>query len=155
MKHKFITLGICLALSFSTVACAGGERKAETSAQEDVGKVTYQTILEEYRQKLSAAVPGLVEEFHSEIVGKEGDPDEISEISTAKEEELSQIAVEGIQKMSELAAEDPETDESKLEEWTQELHNVFDSTSETLHRKLAEDLEQSILDAHNNEDGGE
>lgn len=91
-KLSVIMLSLAMIAGFVLTSCGSGE-----SAKE----VTYDSIYEEYSQKIKDAAPGLIDEFKSEVESK-SDVMELAEIANDKVSSLAEIQVEGGTKMAEL-----------------------------------------------------
>lgn len=91
-KLSVILLSLAMISAFVLTSCGSGE-----SAKE----VTYDSIYEEYSQKIKDAAPGLIDEFKSEAESKT-DVMELAEIANDKVSSLAEIQVEGGTKMAEL-----------------------------------------------------
>ena len=147
MKKRIAIMALTGMMAISMTACGNSDAKetspqnateqenADESAQEPVAEpdeeVTYQSILDQYSQKLSEAAPTLVEEYNAEAAGMAGDINALAELSTGKIEKLAEISTEGMEKMSELMLSSGDAYET-YEEWANKLNDVYMTQSQQL-----------------------
>ncbi|MGC4018355.1 MAG: hypothetical protein QM793_03430 [Muricomes sp.] len=139
MKKKILATILAAMLALSFTACGSGgdssvdtkktdtaakETPAETKTAEPVEESTYQSILDDYTQKIKDATPGLVDEYNSEAAGAAGDVNKLAEISNAKITKLAEISNEGISKMAELMLKNGD-EQATYEEWAGKLTDVY------------------------------
>lgn len=132
MKKKIVALMMAGLMAFAMTACGNTESKpkedpktTQDAPTEDIKeKVTYQTILDEYTQKIADTTPGLVEEYNTESASVAGDINALAELSNSKIEKLAEISNEGIQKMAELMYANSD-EYSVYEEWSLKLTDVY------------------------------
>lgn len=117
-KLSVILLSIALMSSFVLTSCGSGD-----SAEE----VTYDSIYEEYSQKIKDAAPGLIDEFKSEAEGKT-DIMELAELANSKVSSLAEIQVEGGTKMAELMHKNGD-EYSVYEDAFKKLYQVYSDES--------------------------
>ena len=108
MKKKLLTIILATTMALSFTACgSGGDSSGDTPKstsesstkepeKEPEQEVTYQSILDDYTQKIKEATPGLVEEYNAEAAEKAGDVNALAELSNAKIEKLAEISNDGI-----------------------------------------------------------
>ena len=90
----------------------------------------YLDIYEEYTAKMQEATPRLIGEFRA-AAGAERDIIRLSELSTAKTEELALISTEGMQKMAEIPLE-YNGDYAAYDEWAAKLMDVYTAEAEKI-----------------------
>ena len=146
MKKLFGMIFV-LVIMFAFAACGGskdGQDTTETTGDNATteAKATYESILEEYSQKLIDATPGLVEEYNAEAAEKAGDVNALAELFYEKVEKLAEINAEGTEKMAGLMLDNGDSQDVYME-WAEKLNDVY--------MKQAE----QITDAHMNPGAGE
>lgn len=119
---KILTALLALGIIFSFAAC-GSEGATEDAASTEP-TVTYESIYDEYAQKIKDATPRLIEEYNNEAAEKAGDINALAEFSNAKIEKLAEISNEGIEKMAELMFKNGDSDETYTE-WANKLTDVY------------------------------
>lgn len=119
MKKILMTVLVLGVAVFTLTAC--GKIKELFGGEEEV---TYQTILDEYSQKLRDAAPKAVEEYKQESAGITGDIMALAEIANRKIMDLAEIETEGVGKMAELQVKNQE-DYAVYEGWATQLYNVY------------------------------
>lgn len=124
MKKKIISVLVMLAMVFAFTACGSGGDSGE-SAEPAAEPATYESILDEYTQKIEEATPGLIEEYNKESAELAGDLNALAELSNSKIEELAKIETEGTEKMAELMLDNGDEQEV-YEEWAQKLYDVYE-----------------------------
>jgi hypothetical protein len=87
-------------------------------------EVSYQSILDEYTQKLRDATPRLLEEFTTESANIRNDMMALAELSSDKIAELAEISVEGIEEMAGLMF-GIGGEYSEYEEWAEKLMEIY------------------------------
>lgn len=130
MKKKLlaiITCGLIAAMALCFTGCSSDS--TESSSQE--AEVTYESILNDYTQKLEQQAPTLVEEYNSEAKEKAGDIDALAQLSNDKISELAATSNEGIQEMAKLQQKNGD-DYSTYEEWAQKLTDVYMDQAQTI-----------------------
>ncbi|MBO5797421.1 MAG: hypothetical protein J6R77_03625 [Clostridia bacterium] len=90
----------------------------------------YLDIYEEYTAKMQEATPQLIAEFRA-AAGAESDIIRLSELSTAKTEQLALISSEGMQKMAEIPLE-YNGDYAAYDEWAAKLMDVYTAEAEKI-----------------------
>lgn len=85
---------------------------------------TYQSILDEYSQKLKAATPDLVAKYNREAASHTGDITALAELSTKIIGDLANISAEGTTKMAEIMLYTGDSYET-YEEWVAKLNAVY------------------------------
>lgn len=116
---KIISVLVMMAMVFAFTACGSGGDSGESSEP-----VTYESILEEYTQKIEEATPRLIDEYNEEAAELSGDINALAELSNSKLEELAKIETEGIEKMADLMLENGDEQEV-YEEWAEKLYDVY------------------------------
>ena len=90
----------------------------------------YLDIYEEYTAKMQEATPQLIAEFRA-AAGAESDIIRLSELSTAKTEQLALISSEGMQKMAEIPLE-YNGDYAAYDAWAAKLMDVYTAEAEKI-----------------------
>lgn len=138
MRKRIVALMLAGMMALSTTACGGSadtSAKAETKTEqteksetaetaETEEEVTYQSILDEYTQKIKDATPGLIDEYNAEAAEKAGDVNALAELSNSKIEKLAEISSEGTEKMASLMTKNGDAYET-YEEWAMKLNDVI------------------------------
>lgn len=143
MKKRIMAILLVATMALPLMAC-GGENSSETDdsstkieqsddtlERESSEEVTYQSILDEYTQKITDATPGLVEEYNNESDDCGGDVDKLAELSNTKIEKLAEISNEGITEMAELMNKNGDKYEA-YEEWANKLTDVYMEQAEQI-----------------------
>lgn len=147
MRKKLVSLLIASAMAISLIACGGNNPETEEAKTENVAEseeeiaeepieepaeeVTYQSILDEYTQKIIDATPELVEEFNNEAAGLTGSVEELAELSNAKVEKLALISTDGVTEMAELMQRNGDEYEV-YEEWSIKLTDIYTEYAEKI-----------------------
>ena len=93
--------------------------------------IDYQSILDNYTQKLKDATPGLVDEFNKEASEKSRDVNALAGICNSKVEKLAEICNTGVGEMADLMNKNGD-DYSKYEEWAKKLQDVYATQSKEI-----------------------
>lgn len=133
MKKKILTLALATMIAVSFTACGGNSdtKKEETATTEAKKEVTYQSILDDYSQKLKDTTPGLVKEYKDESKDHKGDVEKLAEISNDKVEELAKICNDGVEEMAELQLKNGDEYET-YEDWAGKLQDVYQDEAKTI-----------------------
>ena len=138
MKKKILVAILAATMALSITACRGSEQKEEETktesaeeAEPEKEEVTYQSILDEYTQKIIDATPGLVEEYNTEAADKAGDVNALAELSNSKVEKLAEISNDGVEKMAELMTKNGDEYDT-YEEWAAKLTDVYMQQSQQI-----------------------
>lgn len=86
--------------------------------------VSYQSILDDYTQKLKDATPGLVKEYKSEAAGKSGDTEALASLCNDKVGELAKICNDGVGEMARLMHSNGDSYDT-YEEWAGKLQDAY------------------------------
>lgn len=121
MKKKILTLIIVGIMMLLMVACGTKGKEYDPAA--------YQSILDEYTQKIKDATPGLVAEYDEESVELNGNINALGKLAKEKSAKLETIKDEGLQKMKDLMTENGH-EEEKYTEWADQLEAVYTQYSE-------------------------
>lgn len=131
MKKKIIAMLLVGTMSLSITACGGdkeptknNESKTEKVEKEPEVEVTYQSILDDYTQKIADATPALVEEYNNESATIVGDLNALAELSNSKVEKLAEISNQGVSEMATLMQKNGD-EYSVYEEWSLKLTDVY------------------------------
>lgn len=133
MKKKIIAMLLTGAIVLSITACDGNtdsekdnKANAETTTkqEEPAVAVTYQSILDDYTQKIADATPGLVEEYNNESAAIAGDLNALAELSNSKVGKLAEISNQGVSEMATLMQKNGD-EYSVYEEWSLKLTDVY------------------------------
>lgn len=142
MKKKLLTIILSGALALSFTACGDSsdsasdktESSKETTsdvAEEPAEDVTYQSVLDDYTQKIKDATPGLVDEYNTESAEAGGDVQKLAELSNAKITKLAEISNEGISKMADIMLKSGDEQET-YEEWAAKLQAVYQENAQQI-----------------------
>ncbi|QQP69467.1 hypothetical protein JHE06_07500 [Carnobacterium sp. CS13] len=96
------------------------EEPIETNAEEQ-----YQTILDEYTQKIKEAAPKLVEEYNAEYPNNQGGLEGLAELSNDKISDLAEISNDGISAMAEVHFTKGSGKYEDYEEWASNLMDIY------------------------------
>lgn len=131
MKKKIVTMLLIGTMALSMTACGGdkepvknNEPKAEKVEKEPEVEVTYQSILDDYTQKIADATPALVEEYNNESAAIAGDLNALAELSNSKVGKLAEISNQGVSEMATLMQKNGD-EYSVYEEWSLKLTDVY------------------------------
>ena len=133
MKKKIVTMLLIGTMALSITACDGNtdsekdnKANAETTTKQEEPEVavTYQSILDDYTQKIADATPGLVEEYNNESAAIAGDLNALAELSNSKVEKLAEISNQGVSEMATLMQRNGD-EYSVYEEWALKLTDVY------------------------------
>lgn len=131
MKKKIVAMILVGAMALSITACSGdkepsknNEPKTEKVEKEPEVEVTYQSILDDYTQKIADATPGLVEEYNNESAAIADDLNALAELSNSKVEKLAEISNQGVSEMATLMQKNGD-EYSVYEEWSLKLTDVY------------------------------
>lgn len=120
---KIVKIGCCLALAMGLFACSSSEPAKEKEVEKKEVK-TYESILQEYSDKIIEMTPGLVEDYNNEYPALNGDITEMAKLSNEKITELAEVSTEGIEEMASLMLD--QGDEYEVyEEWAGKLQDVY------------------------------
>lgn len=121
MKKRIFTIIVAGVMMLSMAAC--GARGQEYDPAE------YQSIVDEYTQKIKDATPGLVAEYDEESVALNGNINALGKLAKEKSAKLEAIKDEGLQKIQDLITENGH-EEEKYTEWADKLDAVYNQYSE-------------------------
>lgn len=127
MKNKIMAVLLTAVMALSMTACGGGAELKETGGNEKTSQkeeVTYETILNEYTQKVTEKASRLVEEYNKESDECGGDINKLAELSYNKISSLAEVSNEGAAKMAELMDKNGDTSHN-YEEWAAKLNDVY------------------------------
>ncbi len=88
-------------------------------------KNTYNSILEEYTEKLENATRILMEEYKKEAAKNKNGLSGLAQLSSDKISKLAEILSEGTAKMAEIFHSAGETGYSEYQEWSAKLYDVY------------------------------
>lgn len=86
---------------------------------------TYQSVLDEYSEKLRTATPILIDEYNAEAAVNTDGLEGLALISSNKMEKLAEISSDGIEKMAELMLTTGSGSYDEYQEWANKLTNVY------------------------------
>lgn len=98
--------------------------KDDSSDDSSTDDVSYQSILDEYSEKIKETTPGLVDEYKNETAEHSGDINKLAEIFNDKVGKLAEISDEGIGEMANIMYSNGD-DYDTYEEWSQKLMDVY------------------------------
>lgn len=116
------------ASSSSSSASTSASSKPESSneaAPESKSVVTYQSILDEYTEKIRAATPGLIEEYNNEAEQNTDGLMGLAELSNSKIAKLAEISNDGIGEMAKVMLHTGSGKHDEYEEWAGKLQDVY------------------------------
>lgn len=150
MKKLSIML-VLLVMCFSLVACSPPQVKTPTPSQPDGSSIgveqpsnetsndvvagdttTYQTILDEYTEKLENATPALIDEYNAEAATNTEGLEGLATISNAKITKLAEISMEGVSEMAGIYLKTGSGKNSEYEEWAGKLQNIYMTEAEKI-----------------------
>lgn len=142
MKKIFVSLLILVLFIFS--GCSSKEAVEEqlnssaneevtTQSEEDVqstdqiqtGLRDYQTILDDYSERIRDTVPGLIEEYNAEAANNTEGLQGLATLSNEKISELAEISNDGISEMAEYYYHAGSGSYDEYEEWAGKLMDVY------------------------------
>ncbi|WP_417020320.1 hypothetical protein [Anaerobutyricum hallii] len=100
------------------------EYEDDDTETEENETVSYQSILDDYTQKLKDATPGLVKEYKSEAAGKSGDTEALASLCNDKVGELAKICNDGVGEMTRLMHSNGDSYDT-YEEWAGKLQDAY------------------------------
>lgn len=92
---------------------------------EEVAEISYQTILDEYTQKLREATPLLIEEYNEAAKSNEDGLTGLARLCNEKVTELAVISNEGIQKMASYYFNHGSGSYEEYSEWAGKVQDVY------------------------------
>lgn len=131
---KLLGIISALAVALTFTACGGStddqgttEGNATTEAN-----ATYESIYNEYSQKIIDTTSGIVTEYDAVAAETNGDTASLVAASVEKIQEIADINGEGVEKMAALLYEDPESQEEAYSEWVDKLTSVYTEQSKII-----------------------
>jgi hypothetical protein len=136
MKKTILASALALIICLGTAGCetsgtaqqtaqpsepAATQSAAETASADES---SYQSIYDEYTQKLKDAAPALVKEYNDEATSKAGDINALAALSNEKITKLAEICNEGVEKMAALKLSNGDSDDTYME-WAGKLQDVY------------------------------
>lgn len=103
----------------------------DSSNDSSTDDASYQSILDEYSEKIKEATPGLVDEYKNEAAEHSGDINKLAEISNDKVNKLAEISNEGIEEMANIMYSNGD-DYDTYEEWSKKLMDVYTEYAEKI-----------------------
>lgn len=113
------------ALSANPTQQATPESYPEPTLDEPKAERTYQSILDEYSEKIRDAVPVLIEEYNTEAAKNEDGLTGLAKISNAKISKLAEMSIEGVGEMAKLMYAEGSGKYDEYEEWAGKLQKVY------------------------------
>lgn len=89
------------------------------------GKKTYQSILDDYTQRIEEATPRLIEEYYEEAALNTNGLEGLATLSNDKVLELADICTDGVEEMAEVMWYTGSGSYSEYEEWAAKLYDVY------------------------------
>lgn len=89
------------------------------------GNATYQSILDDYSNKIKNATPTLIKEYQAEAAKNSGSVDKLAQILNSKKDELASLCNDGIEEMAKLMQKSGSNDYSEYEQWAAKLQDVY------------------------------
>lgn len=136
MKKIFTVVLLALLICLGTVGCGTSETTKQTTPPSETvttqsvtetasaDESSYQSIYDEYTQKLKDAAPALVKEYNDEAAAKAGDINALATLSNAKITKLAEICNEGVEKMASLKLKNGDSNDTYMD-WAGKLQNVY------------------------------
>ena len=109
----------------SSIAQPSAAPSSEPTTRSSSAVASYESIYNEYAEKIRAATPGLVQEYKNEAAGKSGDIMALANISNSKIEKLAVISNEGIEKMAQVMWTKSGTSYEEYSDWSGKLYDVY------------------------------
>lgn len=97
----------------------------EEATTSSSGKKTYQSILDDYMQKIEEATPRLIEEYYEEAALNTNGLEGLAALSNDKVLELADICTDGVEEMAEVMWYTGSGSYSEYEEWAAKLYDVY------------------------------
>lgn len=97
----------------------------EDTTSSSGGKKTYQSILDDYTQKIEEATPRLIEEYYEEADLNTNGLEGLATLSNDKVLELADICTEGVEEMAEIMWYTGTDSYNEYEEWAAKLYDVY------------------------------
>lgn len=92
----------------------------------EIGKTkSYESVLEEYSQKIKDAVPGLIDEYNAEAAENTEGMEGLAAICNDKISVLAGITNDGIQEMARIMLTTGSGNQNEYEEWASKLQDVY------------------------------
>ena len=96
------------------------------------GKKTYQSILDDYTQRIEEATPRLIEEYYEEAALNTNGLEGLATLSNDKVLELADICTDGVEEMAEVMWYTGSGSYSEYEEWAAKLYDVYMDEAEKI-----------------------
>lgn len=106
------------------VETLSSETKINKANEEIKSSDTYESVLNEYKKKLEATAPILVNEYNKEYPTVQTGVDGLAELSNAKIDKLASVSNEGVYKMAEIMYASTGS-YSDYESWAKKLIDVY------------------------------
>ena len=97
----------------------------DTAKEEPANYDSYQTILDDYTDRLRDAVPGLIEEYQTEAADNNEGIQGLAEICYAKVSKLAEISMDGVSEMAEYYYNHGSGSYEEYSEWAGKLQEVY------------------------------
>lgn len=127
---KLLGIISILAVMLVFAACEGSTKTADDSSATET-KATYESIYNEYSQKIIDTTSDIVAEYDTEAAEADGDSANLVAASVDKIQEIADINADGVEKMAELLYEDPESEED-YSAWVDKLTAVYTEQSKII-----------------------
>lgn len=101
------------------------EEDVQRTDQIQTGLRDYQTILDDYSERIRDAVPGLIEEYNTEAANNTGGLQGLATLSNEKISELAEISNDGISEMAEYYYHSGRGSYGEYEEWAGKLMDIY------------------------------
>jgi LAS superfamily LD-carboxypeptidase LdcB len=96
-----------------------------TSANNSEPEKTYQSILDDYSQKIREATPGLIEEYNQLAAENTEGIEGLAKLSNQQIEKLAKISNAGVEEMASLMMVSGSGSYEEYETWAQKLVDVY------------------------------
>lgn len=103
-----------------------------TATTSEYDSSSYQSILNEYTEKIKAAIPTLIAEYKAEAANNTNGLTGLVEIAKSKISKLAEIEAEGIGKLADLYSNTDSGKYSEYEEWAKKLFEVYSAEAQKI-----------------------
>ncbi len=124
---RIVWLSLIVTIALSFCACSNNQVQEVKKVGEAIksNTKTYETVLEEYTNKLQEATPKLIEEYKNEATKNTDGLQGLASLCNDKVSELAKISTDGIQEMAQLMLHSGSGSYDEYQEWSTKLQNVY------------------------------
>ena len=108
------------------------DEEQEEEQQAEVLHETYESILEDYSQRIRDAAPWLAAEFREEAENNDAGLEGLAELSLAKTTILAEISSEGVERMATVWFTHGSGSYEEYEEWAAKLMDVYEEEAQLI-----------------------